>query len=148
MSSNAYFFAALFIGAAFACQPGINGVAAKALGSPWPATVLSVGITIVVSVIIMLATRTTPSIQALSALPWWIVLGGFIGVLVVAGGAAIVPVTGAALFFVCLIAGQLAGSVILDQIGAFGHQVREISTTRILGVGLTFAGVLLVRFST
>ena len=144
--NNLYFLAAILIGAAFACQPAINAVAAKALGSALPATVLSVGITFGVSVVIMVATGTVPAVGAFSTLPWWVIIGGLIGVLVVAGGAAIVPVTGAALFFVCMIAGQLLGSVLLDHFGAFGLVVNRISWPRVLGVVLTFGGVMLVRF--
>ncbi len=141
-----YMIAASLIGMAFAAQPGINAVAAKTLGSALPATVLSVGITLIASALIMFCGRTTPSWDMVMSLPIWIVLGGLIGVLVVAGGATIVPVTGAAIFFVCLISGQLLGSVLLDQMGAFGLQVKEISTYRIIGILLTFAGVFFVRY--
>ncbi len=144
--NNLYLLVAVLIGAAFACQPAINAVAAKTLGSPLPATVLSVAITLAASAVIMVATRTTPTVEMVWSLPWWVVLGGLIGVLVVGGGAAIVPVTGVAVFFVCLIAGQLLGSVLLDHFGTFGLPVREISLPRFAGIVLTFAGVLLVRF--
>ena len=144
--TNLYLLAAVLIGAAFACQPAINAVAAKALGSPLPATVVSVAITFLASAVIMVATGTTPSVQAMTSLPWWIILGGLIGVLVVGGGVAIVPVTGVALFFVCMIAGQLMGSVLLDHIGAFGMAVREVTAPRLIGIVLALAGVLLVRF--
>ena len=141
-----YLLAACLIGAAFAAQPGINAAAAKTLGSPFPATVLSVAITLLASTIIMVIGRSTPSWEMVTQLPWWVVLGGLIGVLVVGGGAAIVPVTGAAIFFVCLIAGQLIGSVVLDHIGAFGLAVREVSGLRAVGVVLTFLGVVCVRY--
>ncbi|MEL6584438.1 MAG: DMT family transporter [Pseudomonadota bacterium] len=142
----AYLLAASLIGAAFAAQPAINSLAAKTLGSAFPATVLSVGITLAVSALIMLFGRTTPSLETFAQLPWWIMLGGLIGVGVVGGGAIIVPVTGVAIFFVCMIFGQMVGSVFLDQIGAFGLPVREISLMRLGGVVLTFAGVILVRY--
>lgn len=142
----AYLLAACAIGAAFAAQPGINAAAAKILGSPFPAAVLSVSITLLASTIIMIAGRTTPSWDMIAHLPWWVIIGGLIGVLVVGGGAAIVPATGAAIFFVCLIAGQLVGSILFDHIGAFGLPVREITLTRMTGVLLTFLGVILVRY--
>lgn len=144
--TNIYLAIAVLIGVAFACQPAINSVAAKALGSPWPATVVSVAITLAGSIAVMIATRTTPTMDMMGGLPWWIVIGGIIGVLVVGGGVAIVPVTGVALFFVCLIAGQLLGSVFLDHLGAFGLPVREVSLARLAGICLTFVGVFLVRF--
>jgi transporter family-2 protein len=144
--SNIYLLSALLIGAAFACQPGINAVAAKAFGSPYPATVLSIGITLIASSIVMFATKAVPTPAMVASLPWRIVFGGLIGLLVVAGGVVIVPVTGVALFFVCMIAGQLLGLVILDQIGAFGLQSKAISFSRIGGVILAFCAVLLVRY--
>ncbi len=141
-----YLLSAVVIGAAFAAQPAINGAAAKILGSAFPATALSVAITLLASIIVMVLGRTTPTLENLTQLPWWIIFGGFAGVLVVGGGTVIVPVTGAAVFFVCLIAGQLFGSVILDHFGAFGLPVHEIGILRILGVLMTFGGVLLVRY--
>lgn len=143
---NLLLLLAAVIGAAFAAQPAINAVAAQVFGSPFPATVLSVAITLLASTLVMFATGTTPAPSQFADLPWWILIGGLIGVLVVAGGAAIVPVTGVALFFVCFMAGQVLGSVVLDHIGAFGLAVREITPLRLLGVLCAFAGVLLVRF--
>ena len=82
----------------------------------------------------------------LFSLPRWVIFGGLIGVLVVTGGIVIIPVTGVALFFVCLIAGQLAGSVLLDHVGSFKLSVREISFTKTVGILITFGGVLIVKF--
>jgi transporter family-2 protein len=141
-----YLLSAIVIGAAFAAQPAINGAAARILGSAFPATALSVAITLLASIIVMILGRTTPSLETMAQLPWWVVMGGLIGLFVVGGGTMIVPVTGAAVFFVCLIAGQLFGSVLLDHIGAFGLPVREIGTLRLLGILLTFGGVILVRY--
>ena len=141
-----YLLAAVGIGAIFAAQPAINGAAAKVLGSAIPATVLSVAITLAASALVMVIGRTTPTWEMATALPWWVVLGGLIGVLVVGGGAFIVPTTGAAVFFVCLIAGQLIGSVLLDHIGAFGLEVRTISPSRVFGILLTLVGVFCVRY--
>ncbi|MEM8630057.1 MAG: DMT family transporter [Pseudomonadota bacterium] len=144
--TNLYLVAAVLIGAAFACQPGINAAAAKVLGSPFPATVLSVGITLLASAVVMVATKTTPPLSSVAALPWWVVIGGLIGVVVIGAGVVMVPITGIALFFVCMIAGQLLGSVFLDHVGAFGLAVREVSPVRLGGVALAFVGVLLVSF--
>ena len=141
-----YLLSAVVIWAGFAAQPAINGAAAKILGSAVPVTALSVAITLIACIIVMIIGRTTPSSEAMSQLPWWVVIGGLVGLLVVGGGTVIVPVTGAAVFFVCLIAGQLFGTVLLDHIGAFGLPVREIGTLRLLGVLLTFGGVILVRY--
>lgn len=144
--SFAYLFASFVIGACFAAQPAINGAAAKILGSAFPVAILSAGITMAASAVIMMLQRSTPALETIAHLPWWFVIGGLIGVLVVGGGATIVPVTGAAVFFVCMIAGELVGSVVLDRVGAFGLPIQEISLMRIAGIFLTFGGVLLVRY--
>lgn len=134
------------IGMSFSLQPAINAAAARALGSPVSAAALSVGITLFACLILMPIFGATVSVSSLLNLPWWVVFGGLIGAGVVAGGAAIAPITGAALFFVCLIAGQLVGSVIVDASGAFGMAVRDLSITKIVGVAFVLGGVLLVRF--
>ena len=140
-----FLLSAVAIGMAFATQPAINGAAVKALGSPVAAAALSVAITLVACLVILPVSGGTLKPAVLLSLPWWIVLGGLIGAFVVAGGAAIAPVTGAALFFVCLICGQLIGSVLVDHFGAFGMTQTPVSLTKIAGVALALGGVVLVR---
>ena len=140
-----YLFAAIALGVCFAAQPAINGMVVRILGSPIAAATLSVVITLVCCLAFLLITSTTPSTSSLTQLPWWVVLGGLIGALVVVGGAAIAPVTGVAVFFVCLIAGQLLGSVFVDYVGAFGMEQRPISLLKAMGVLLALGGAILVR---
>ncbi len=56
----------------------------------------------------------------------------------------IAPVTGALVFFVCIIAGQLLGAMLADHFGAFGLTVREISLPRVMGLVLVLVGAVLV----
>lgn len=137
--------AAIAIGAAFSAQPAINGAAAKILGSPVAAACLSIAITLLSALVLLPVLGGRAPFAAVTALPWWVVLGGLIGVLIVAGGAAIAPVTGVSVFFVCLIAGQLIGSLALDHLGAFGLAVRSISPVKVLGAGLALLGAWMVR---
>ncbi len=82
---------------------------------------------------------------SLTAVPWWVYLGGLAGMVFVAGGVVIAPVTGALLFFVCIVAGQLLGAMLADHFGAFGLEVREVSPQRIVGLVLVLAGAVLVH---
>ncbi len=141
-----YLLAATAIGVSFALQPAINGAAAKILGSPVSSAVISVAITLLTCIALLPVFGATVSAGAVATLPWWVIFGGLVGAGVVAGGAGIAPITGAATFFVCMIAGQLVGSVIADHFGAFGLQERPISTLRIVAICLVLAGVLLVQF--
>ena len=140
-----YLLSAIAIGMAFSTQPAINGAGVKALGTPVAVAALSVAITLVACLVMLPFTGGSLRPANLALLPWWIIFGGLIGAFVVAGGAAIAPVTGAAVFFVCMISGQLIGSVLVDHFGAFGMTAQPISMTKIAGIALALGGVVLVR---
>lgn len=57
------------------------------------------------------------------------------------------PRIGIALFVAGVTVGQLAGALAYDHIGAFGLDVHHASLTRIAGLGVVFAGALIVRFA-
>ena len=70
---------------------------------------------------------------------------GLFAVPFLVGAAFLVPRMGIALFLVATIAGQLAGSLVMDHIGAFGAQVREASLAKVFGIAVVLAGILLVQ---
>lgn len=135
---------AVAIGMVFAQQPVINSAVARILGSPIHASFYSVFITVCGMALLLPFSAGTFRPAVLATLPWWSVLGGLIGVAIVVGGAYLSPVLGAALFFVCLVAGQLLGAAIADHIGAFGLPVRSLSITRLSGLAFVLVGALLV----
>jgi transporter family-2 protein len=55
------------------------------------------------------------------------------------------PRLGIGLFLAAVIAGQLAGGVLLDHIGAFGATPRPLDPARLVGIGVLLLGVALVR---
>ena len=78
-------------------------------------------------------------------MPWWVYLAGFAGTLFVAGGVVIAPVTGALLFFICVVAGQLLGATLADHFGLFGLDLRPVSPARLIGLALVVGGAVLVQ---
>ncbi len=60
------------------------------------------------------------SVTALLALPSWVWLGGLLGACHVMISMQVIPVTGATVFLVLVIAGNLIGASIYDHVGAFG----------------------------
>ena len=135
----------VLIGAIFSQQPVINAAVARTTGSFISASVFSVFITFCCLFALLPFSAGSIRSDVLSSLPWWSVLGGLIGVAVVAGGAFLAPILGAALFFVCLVAGQLFGSAIADHFGVFGLPVKPLSTLRAVGLGFVFIGAWLVH---
>ena len=70
---------------------------------------------------------------------------GLFAVPFLVGAAFLVPRMGIALFLVATIAGQLAGSMVMDHIGAFGAQVREANLMKAFGIAVVLIGILLVQ---
>ena len=62
-----------------------------------------------------------------------------------AGSVVIAPITGAVVFFVCVVAGQLIGATLADHFGMFGLTFRQVSVTRLIGLALVLAGVVLAQ---
>lgn len=135
----------VLLGAVFSQQPVINAAVTRVTGSLIAASTFSVFITFCCLLALLPFSISNLRSDVLSNLPWWAVLGGFIGVGIVAGGAFLAPILGAALFFVCLVAGQLFGSAIADHFGAFGLPVRPLSAMRAVGLVLVFSGAWLVH---
>ncbi len=148
MNHSFYIVAAIAIGACLSLQPPINATMAGVLGSPLLAACISISISLLVAVLIWLTWgKAAGHLAQVVALPWWVTIGGVIGVVFVAGGVVVAPVLGVALFFVCVVTGQLLGSIVADHFGAFGVQVKPVNLMKVLGFGLVLAGAALVRNS-
>ena len=148
MNNILYAIVAVGLGVAISFQPPINATMARVLGSPLMATSISILISLIVVVPLWLSLgRETENISNINMVPWWVILGGVIGVVYVAGSIITAPVLGVALFFICVVAGQLIGSSIIDQVGAFGLVVKPINTMKLVGIGLVLLGAVLVQNS-
>ncbi len=148
MNNLFYITIAIMIGASLALQPPINVVMARTLGSPLLAASISISISFILVLLIWLTWgKGAGDLTQVKVLPWWVVIGGIIGVVVVVGSIIVAPVLGIALFFICIVAGQLLGSTLIDQFGAFGMQVKPINIKKMLGISLVLAGAILVQNS-
>ena len=148
MSNIIYIAVAVVIGAAIPVQPPINATMARCLGSPLLAASISIFISFVVVTILWLSWgKGSGDISHLRMLPWWVIIGGIVGVVFVAGSVVVAPVLGVALFFVCVVAGQLIGSTLIDQFGAFELIVKPLNTMKLIGIGFVLLGAALVQNS-
>lgn len=140
-----HMLAAVIVGSLISTQPAINAILSKELGSALGAAGISTLIAFLcILAILPLTGAGEMNPETLRRVPWWVYLAGVIGAVFVASGVVIAPVTGALVFFVCIVAGQLIGSTISDHFGAFGLEVREISFARIAGIALVLVGAILV----
>ncbi len=138
-----YMLAAICVGAMISAQPPLNAILARAIGSQLGATGISIAVAFVCICIILLFTGAGDVSKALTV-PWWVYFAGVVGAIFVGAGVVIAPVTGALVFFVCVIAGQLVGSTLADHFGAFGLAVREATPLRLAGLALVLGGAVMV----
>jgi len=133
-------------GACIALQAAANGSLRTTLNDPRYAAFFSICGTIVTAVAVMLLLRPNPpAAAAIRAAPWWNWIGGPLGAAFVLAGAVLAPKLGAATFIAAVVAGQLCCSLLLDHFGLMNLPRQELTTARLLGVLLVFAGVLLVK---
>ena len=145
MNAVPFMFAAVIAGVLISAQPPMNAILARHVGSALGATAISTAIAFIcIFVLLVFVGGADLSRQALANVPWWVFLAGAAGAVFVAAGVIIAPVTGALVFFVCVIAGQVIGSSLADHFGAFGLAIKEISTLRLAGIGLVVVGAVLV----
>lgn len=67
-----------------------------------------------------------------------------LGAIYVASAAAFTPKLGAGGFLVCVVAGQMVVSVLVDHFGLMGLGARPVNWSRLAGVALILGGVFLV----
>ncbi len=145
-NATAFAVAAVIVGGAFtALQGPTNARLAGAVASPVNAALISFAVGTLVLAALAAVLRTPPDMAATSALPFWAWLGGAYGAVFVVAAAFAVPRLGVASTITLMIAGQLALSLVLDHFGWLGVPRQPLSLTRVAGVALVLAGVLLVR---
>jgi transporter family-2 protein len=94
-------------------------------------------------VILLLARRSLAGFGRAVHSPWWMLLGGVMGLLIVFTVTFAGPRIGVAATVGILIAGQLAMGAAIDRWGLFGSDKIAIHWPRVLGILLLAAGAAL-----
>lgn len=146
ISSQLLFFLplALGIGVAMAIQTALNTQLRSYLHSPLQAAFLSflVG-TILLALMVLIQNQPKPSLQQLSQIPWFLWLGGFLGVYAISLSIYTAPKLGFLTLSGLIIFGQLAMSLLLDHFGWLGTEKMPVNWQRLLGAIIIFVGVML-----
>ena len=135
---------AIGVGIAMALQTAINAQLREYLYSPLQAALLSflVG-TIALIVLVFFQSGQKPNLESLMHIPWFLWLGGFLGVYAITSSIFTVPKLGFLTLSGLIIFGQIVMSMLLDQFGWLGIEKNAISWQRILGAMIIFLGVML-----
>lgn len=140
---------AVLAGAAVPFQAGSNAALGRLLGHPLWAAGVSLLVSFLMLVPALLVMRAPlPQLQSLAQAPWWAWFGGVAGVLYITAALVLTPRLGAAGFIVCVIAGQVLSSLLIDQWGLMGLPERPVNVWRLVGVGMIVLGMLVVQWGT
>ena len=141
--------AAFVAGALVPLQGGSNAALGRALGHPLWASVASLTVSLLAVLPVLLATRANaPHLGDALQRPLWMWLGGLAGVIYITLALILTPRLGATTFIVCVVAGQMLASLLIDHYGLMGLAQRLATPGRIAGVALIFAGMIVVQWQT
>jgi bacterial/archaeal transporter family-2 protein len=132
-------------GAATALQVPINAYLRRYCAHPMQATLLSFSVGLVIALAI--AARwglKEETITQLRSAPWWAWLGGAMGVIFVTTNILVSPRLGVAITLTLVMVAQLITSAVIDHFGFFGIETRTVSLSRVAGIALIFAGVIVL----
>ncbi len=141
-----FFAFALLAGMLLPMQAGINAQLAKQLGHPLLAATGSFSLgTLALALFTILSNLPVPTVARLVHIPWYLWLGGLLGVIYLTATIILAPLLGAATMIGLIITGQMLAAIALDHFGLVGFPVHSLSLWRIIGAILLLIGVVIVQ---
>lgn len=143
-----YLIIALAAGVALATQSAINTQLAKAMsGEAVIATFISFAVgTIVLFFIAWVKTDLWGNLSAIPSQPWWKLIGGVLGAIVVFTTVLLAPKLGITAMLFFIIAGQLITATTIDHFGLIGMPIREVNITKLIGLIIVAFGLVFYFF--
>ena len=143
-----YLIIALAAGVALATQSAINTQLAKAMsGEAVIATFISFAVgTIVLFFIAWVKTDLWGNLSAIPSQPWWKLIGGVLGAIVVFTTVLLAPKLGITAMLFFIIVGQLITATTIDHFGLIGMPIREVNITKLIGLIIVAFGLVFYFF--
>lgn len=143
-----YLIIALVAGVALATQSAINTQLAKAMsGEAVIATFISFAVgTIVLFFIAWVKTDLWGNLSAIPSQPWWKLIGGVLGAIVVFTTVLLAPKLGITAMLFFIIVGQLITATTIDHFGLIGMPIREVNITKLIGLIIVAFGLVFYFF--
>ena len=143
-----YLIIALAAGVALATQSAINTQLAKAMsGEAVIATFISFAVgTIVLFFIAWVKTDLWGNLSAIPSQPWWKLIGGVLGAIVVFTTVLLARKLGITAMLFFIIVGQLITAATIDHFGLIGMPIREVNITKFIGLIIVAFGLVFYFF--
>ena len=137
---------AMLVGAIVPVQTAVNTRFRMSVGSPVAASFLSFIVAVVAATFLAgcVTGQFVPDVGRAMAEPWWIWLGGFMGVMFITGNIVLFPFLGTVETVILPILGQVIMGLVVDCLGLFGSPQVAVSGLRLLGAVTVVVGVTLV----
>jgi len=126
-------------------QTSINSQLRNKVKTPFLSSLISFLVGTVFLLILSISTGAGIPILngSLSALPWWGYLGGIIGMICLTINIFLFPVLGSVQTVIIPMVGQILMSVVIDNFGWFYAKANPMSLTKLSGLILVIAGIMI-----
>jgi bacterial/archaeal transporter family-2 protein len=139
----------LFVGSLLAVQAAANVQLSAAMGSPFGASTLQLGIGAVILSALALSAGALGAFGVLDQARPWHLVGGIGSAVYITAGILLFPRLGAVVSVGLFIAGQMLASVVLDGFGWLGVEHQPFDLPMVAGTAaVVVAGFLIVRAQT
>ena len=137
---------AMLVGAIVPVQTAINTRLRQSVGSPIGATFVSFIIAVVVASVISWGASgaLVPDLSTAASQPWWAWLGGFMGVMFIAGNIVLFPKLGPVQTVILPILGQVVMGLLIDRFGLFQSPRVAVGALRLVGALIVVLGIAVV----
>lgn len=139
---------AVVVGTLLPTQAGINAQLARNLGHPLLAASVSfMSGTLALLLYTFVFHISWPALSRAMQIPWYLWIGGLLGVIYLTTTIILAPLLGAATMIGLIIAGQMLASITLDHFGLAGFPIHPLSFWRAVGASFLIIGVVLIQRS-
>jgi transporter family-2 protein len=136
----------MFLGVVLAVHLAMNGKVGAAIGNPRVANAVFWVIGAVGAVAIGLTGWKSGALAPVGQVHPLLLTAGLMGTSLVFAIAWLIPQVGAGPVMITLLAGQVAGGLLMSHFGWLGSPVEPVTPTKVLGVLVMIAGVALATF--
>lgn len=143
-----YVIIAFAAGIALASQSAINTQLSKAVGNePIIATLISFAVgSVLLFFIALFKTDLWTGLATIPQQPWWKLIGGALGALVVFTTVLLAPKLGITAMLFFIIIGQLISAAVIDHFGLIGMPIREVNFSKLIGLIIVAFGLIFYFF--
>ena len=143
MAQSTLLGVAFAVGAVMALYLPMIGTMGQHLGSPVLACIPFFVVGLTTALVLGLATGRLSGLGRVVDMPPWLLLSGVGACVMILGTAALIPRIGASLFFVMLVAGQLAVGAVVAHYGLLHSAVVPLTFSKAAGLALVAFGAFL-----